>query len=163
MKNKISIIIGSKSDYKILEPGIELLKKFNIQYNITISSAHRSLKNTIKVVEKLQRLGTDVFIVCAGYSAHLPGVVAALTIKPVIGVPVGNSVLKGLDSILSIVQMPSGIPVATIGIDSIQNACILAIEILALMDNDLREKLIAYRKDFINKIKLDNKSIQKKN
>jgi 5-(carboxyamino)imidazole ribonucleotide mutase len=162
MKPRIAILVGSKSDLPIIEKGINILKKLDVPTDITITSAHRSLKHTIKIVERYEKTGIEVFIVCAGLSAHLPGVVAGLTNLPVIGVPIGSSVVKGLDSLLSIVQMPTGIPVATVGINSVSNACLLAIEILALKDKELKSKIKNYRKGLVKDILNDNKNLKKR-
>jgi len=138
---KIQIIIGSKSDMPVAEKVKELCEQFQVSYEITVASAHR----TPDVVEKLVKKSTaEVFIGIAGLSAALPGIIAAHTTKPVIGVPVSGKV--NLDAILSIIQMPPGIPVGAVGLDRGENAALLAIEILALKDKKLARKLVEYRK-----------------
>jgi len=131
------IISGSKSDRKIVEKTKEVLDNFDISYNIEIASAHR---NPDKLREIVKSSNASVFIAIAGLSAALPGVIASITKKPVIGVPV-NVKLDGLDALLSMIQMPSGVPIATVGIDNGKNAAFLAVRILALKDKTLEEKL----------------------
>jgi 5-(carboxyamino)imidazole ribonucleotide mutase len=137
---KIQIIMGSKSDMPVAEKAIKILQDFTVDYNIKVASAHR----TPDVLEKLVKdSNADIFIGIAGLSAALPGTIAAHTIKPVIGVPVSGKV--NLDSILSIVQMPPGIPVAAVGLDRGDNAALLAIEILSVKDKKLEEEMNNYR------------------
>ncbi|MDD2593827.1 MAG: 5-(carboxyamino)imidazole ribonucleotide mutase [Bacteroidales bacterium] len=157
----ISIIIGSISDFDIIKKAIDLLEDFNVEYDVQILSAHRTPDETAKYVKEATEKGTKVFIAAAGLSAHLPGVVAANTIVPVIGIPINTS-LQGIDSLLSIVQMPSGIAVATVGINAAQNAALLAIEILAINDVKLKQKLIDYKKKMKEKIAKDQKELEKK-
>jgi len=160
-KNKVAILIGSKSDMPVIKGAVDILKDFGITYTLNITSAHRSHGRTVKLVESLKNTGTEIFIVCAGGAAHLPGVVAALTNLPVIGVPVNGSVFKGLDSLLSIVQMPKGMPVATVGVDSGGNAALLAVQILSLKDKALKSKYKKFRSSMVSKIIRDDKSIKK--
>ena len=138
----VSIIIGSDSDKELGENAASLLKEFDVEYELKTISAHRNPKALAKYVEESQ---AKIFITIAGLAAALPGVVAANTIKPVIGVP-KEVKLNGLDALLSIVQMPTGVPVATVGIDASKNAALLSIEILALNDKELEKKLLEYRK-----------------
>lgn len=137
----VAIIIGSTSDLEVAEKATKLLDNFEVSYDLQVISAHR---NPEKLRLYVENSDAKIYVCIAGLAAALPGVVAAQTIKPVIGVP-KNAALGGLDSLLSIVQMPPGIPVATVGIDRGRNAAILAIEILALNDSDLARKLITYR------------------
>ena len=138
---KIQIIMGSSSDMLITEKVKAILDEFSITYDIKVASAHRSPEKLKKIVKKSE---ADVFIGIAGLSAALPGVIAAHTIKPVIGVPVSGKV--NLDAILSIIQMPPGIPVGAVGLDRGENAALLAIEILAVNNNKLTKKLLNFRK-----------------
>lgn len=138
---KIQIILGSNSDIPIAEKAEKILKDFKVQYNIKTASAHRTPDYLKKLIEKNN---ADVFIGIAGLSAALPGAIAAHTIKPVIGVPVSGKV--NLDSILSIVQMPPGIPVAAVGLDRGDNAALLAIQILSVKDKKLADEMKKYRK-----------------
>ena len=135
------IIIGSDSDRKIADKAEEVLREFGVEFKTEVASAHRNPEKVEKIVTGSS---ADVFIAIAGLSAALPGVVASKTTKPVIGVPV-NVKLDGLDALLSIMQMPPGIPVATVGIDNAKNAALLAISILALNDKTLNTKLKEYR------------------
>ena len=148
MNEKIGVILGSDSDYPYMEKGINLLKKFQIPFEIEVSSAHRTPERTIELVKKFEKQGVQVIIAAAGGAAHLPGVIASHTLLPVLGVPI-HSQLSGLDSLYSIVQMPSGIPVAAFSIGSSGgvNSVLFAMGILALNDNKIKEKLIEYRRD----------------
>jgi 5-(carboxyamino)imidazole ribonucleotide mutase len=139
---QVSIIIGSTSDIMLGEAASEILEEFGVSHELQTISAHR---NPEKLVNFVKKSDAQVFIAIAGLSAALPGAVAANTIKPVIGVP-KEVKLGGLDSLLSIVQMPTGVPVATVGIDGSKNASLLAIEILALNERELKEKLMEYRR-----------------
>ena len=152
---KIHIIMGSKSDLPVAQKAVDILKKFGVKYKVDVASAHRTPHRVEELVKKSE---ADVFIAIAGLSAALPGVVASHTIKPVIGVPVGGAV--NMDSILSIVQMPPGIPVAAVGLDRGDNAALLALEILAECDIKLEEKVKAYREEMAAKIMEDQKSVQ---
>ncbi|MFH2106096.1 MAG: 5-(carboxyamino)imidazole ribonucleotide mutase [Candidatus Micrarchaeota archaeon] len=138
---KVLIISGSKSDQEVADQAIKVLDSFSVRYKCEIASAHR---NPEKVEKLVSETSAQVIIAIAGLSAALPGVIASKTTKPVIGVPV-NSALGGLDALLSIVQMPPNIPVATVGIGNSKNAALLAVEILALNDDSLKAKLANFR------------------
>ena len=140
----ISIIMGSISDQPIMEKAIEILQELGISYELRVISAHRSLDFLLQYINQFSQRGIQVIIAGAGGAAHLPGIIAGKTTLPVIGVPIKTQTLEGLDSLLSIVQMPKGVPVATVGINNAANAALLATRILALQNNDLKEKLIAY-------------------
>lgn len=142
---KVGIIMGSDTDLPKLKSAFDVLEQFGIEYEITICSAHRLPKDTAVYAEGAIERGLDVIIAAAGGAAHLPGVVAAHTVLPVIGVPVQSQSLNGLDSLYSIVQMPRGIPVACVAIDGSINAVLLAIEIIAVRETELRSKLHKYR------------------
>jgi len=142
---KVAIVMGSKSDEVVARKAEELLKKFGIEYEVHVASAHR----TPEKVEEIANSDADVFIAIAGLAAALPGSIAAHTTKPVIGVPVSGKV--NMDAILSIVQMPPGIPVAAVGLDRGDNAALLAAEILSVGNKKLREKLDEYRKEMREK------------
>ncbi|MEK9727320.1 MAG: 5-(carboxyamino)imidazole ribonucleotide mutase [Candidatus Margulisiibacteriota bacterium] len=145
MNNKVSILMGSKSDLEIMNKAVEMLKSFGISYDINVLSAHRTPHETIEFVENSD---SDVFIAGAGGAAHLPGVVAGITSKPVIGVPIKATIsIAGIDSLLSIVQMPPGVPVACVGVDGAKNAGILAAQILAVASSDLQKKLVDFKKE----------------
>ena len=157
----VLILTGSKNDLGDIDGAVQMLKKFGISYELHISSAHRTLKRTVELVESAEKKDAKVIIAAAGMSAHLPGVIAAMTILPVIGVPLNASALNGLDSLMSIVQMPGGIPVATmaIGKSGCVNAALLAVSILALSDATLTEKLKSYRKEMADSVIQADKEI----
>ncbi|MBU0528122.1 5-(carboxyamino)imidazole ribonucleotide mutase [Candidatus Micrarchaeota archaeon] len=138
---KVLIISGSKSDEEIVNKAIDVLRAFDVEYRYEVASAHR---NPDKVESLVQESSADVFIAVAGLSAALPGVIASRTTKPVIGVPV-NAALDGLDALLSIAQMPPNVPVAAVGINNGKNAAMLAIQILALSDSGLAQKLLEFK------------------
>ena len=142
----VSIVMGSDSDLKIMKEAAKALEEFGVRYELTIVSAHRTPERTAKYVESLESRGIEIVIAGAGGAAHLPGVLASLCNIPVIGVPIKSTALDGMDSLLSIVQMPKGIPVATVGINSAYNAGLLAVKMLSLKYTELREKMSAYRK-----------------
>ena len=152
--SKVSIIMGSKSDMPVADKAIAILRKFGVQFDITVASAHRTPR---RVEDLVIGSDADVFISIAGLSAALPGVVASYTVKPVIGVPVSGSI--NIDALFSIVQMPPGIPVAAVGMDRGENAAVLALEIIALNDADLRDKLIQYRKEQAEKVVADSEKV----
>jgi len=142
----VRIIIGSKSDQVLCQPIQEYLSEFGIASDFHISSAHRNPEKTMKLVKEADSAGVKVFIACAGMAAHLPGVIASHTTLPVIGVPLKGSTLSGEDALFSVVQMPPGVPVATVAINGTKNAAVLAAQILALTSEEIKNKLIAYKK-----------------
>lgn len=142
---KVAIVMGSDSDLPKLTPAIDKLKEFGIPCEVRVISAHRTPMQAIEFSANAKKNGFGVIIVAAGKAAHLGGVLAANTTLPVIGIPVKASVLDGMDALLATVQMPSGIPVATVAIDGSANAAILAAQILALSDDELADKLDAMR------------------
>lgn len=142
---KIGIIMGSTSDYEVMEPAMKTLEQFGIEYEKRVISAHRAPHALFEWASTAKERGLEVIIAGAGGAAHLPGVIAGLTTIPVIGVPVRSKTLDGLDSLLSIVQMPSGIPVATVAINGSKNAALLAVSILALKYEHLEKQLSAFR------------------
>ncbi len=142
---KVGIIMGSESDLPVMKESAEILEEFGVPYEITIVSAHRTPERMYEYAKSAEERGIEVIIAGAGGSAHLPGMTASLTTLPVIGVPIQSKSLKGLDSLLSIVQMPAGIPVATVAINNAKNAGLLAVQMLAIKYPELREKLKAYR------------------
>lgn len=143
---KVAIIMGSRSDGDVMKPAADMLESFGIVYEITVTSAHRMPNKTRKYISEIEKNGFEVIIAGAGKAAHLPGVIASYTTLPVIGVPIKTEDLGGLDSLLSIVQMPPGVPVATVAINGSRNAAILAIQILAIKYGDINEKLKSYKK-----------------
>ncbi len=142
--------MGSDSDLEVMQGAAEILEQFGVGYEITVVSAHRTPEALYKYAKTSEKKGLKVIIAGAGGSAHLPGMVASMTVLPVIGVPVKTKSMDGLDSLLSIVQMPPGVPVASVAINGSKNAGILAVQILATNDKALSKKLIAY-KDTMNK------------
>ena len=149
---KVAVVMGSTSDYEVMEPAIQTLEEFGIEVEKRVISAHRAPHALIKWAEEAEERGVSIIIAGAGGAAHLAGVIAGVTILPVIGVPVRSKTLDGLDSLLSIVQMPSGIPVATIAINGAKNAALLAVEMLALNDEGMKTKLIDFRKKQTEKV-----------
>lgn len=158
----VSIIIGSKSDYEVMKECASTFEKFGVMYEIVISSAHRSPERTHSYIRNSEEKGARVFIAAAGMAAHLAGAIAALTIRPVIGVPMKGGVMDGMDAMLSTVQMPSGMPVATVamGKAGAVNSAYLAMQILALEDKDLRVKLQEDRILKAKKVETDSNSIE---
>jgi 5-(carboxyamino)imidazole ribonucleotide mutase len=142
---KVAIIMGSKSDLSLMEKASEFLNEQHIENTVFIASAHRSPEKVHQIAQQIEA-EYDIVIAGAGMAAHLPGVLAGLVTKPVIGVPINASSLNGLDALLAIVQMPSGIPVATVAINGTKNAAILAMQILALKDPTIKTAFAAYRK-----------------
>ena len=151
---KVAIIFGSRSDTDKMKNAALCLKEFGIEYKAFVLSAHRVPEHLEKTIKDIENQNFEVIIACAGLAAHLPGVIASKTILPVIGVPISASVLDGMDALLSIVQMPKPITVATVGINNSYNAGMLAVEMLSLKYDSVRNKLIEYRKkmkeDFIS-------------
>lgn len=143
----VGIVMGSDSDLPVMKKACEILDGFGVSYDVTIASAHRTPQKLADFVAAEEAKGASVFIAGAGMAAALPGVVASMTLRPVIGVPLSGAKLDGMDALLSIVQMPSGIPVATVAIDGTKNAAYLAVEIGALSDEDLYNKYKAYREE----------------
>lgn len=152
---KVAIIFGSKSDKDIMKGAADVLKEFNVEYKAFVLSAHRVPEKLLEIIKCLEGDGYDCIIAGAGLAAHLPGVIASHTTLPVIGVPI-NASLNGLDSLLSIVQMPKSIPVATVGINNSYNAGMLAVQMLSLKYPEIKEKLVQYRKSMKEKFISDN-------
>ncbi len=138
---QVGIVLGSDSDLEIMRPALEMLHELQITFEATVASAHRSPQRAAEYAQTAQQRGIQVIIAAAGWAAHLPGSLAAHTILPVIGVPISSSPIGGLDALYSIVQMPPGVPVATVGVDTAQNAGLLAAQILALSDTQLAGRL----------------------
>ena len=151
----VAIIMGSDSDWNVMKAAVDTLKNFGVDVDLTVASAHRTPQ---KVHDFVTSSSAQIFIAAAGMAAHLAGVVASFTIKPVIGVPISSEPFKGLDSLLSTVQMPGGVPVATMAVNGAKNAALFATEILALQDDTIAKKLISYREQMAAEIELkDNK------
>lgn len=154
---KVAIIMGSDSDWAVMKAAVDTLKSFGVEVDLTVASAHRTPQ---KVYDFVKNSEAQIFIAAAGMAAHLAGVVASLTTKPVIGVPISAEPLKGLDSLLSTVQMPGGIPVATMAINGAKNAALFAVEILALQSSELAEKLTAHRKQMAAAVELKDQKLK---
>lgn len=159
---KVAIIMGSDSDLPIVEKAFGVFKEYGVPFEVHVYSAHRTPEEAKDFAENAVKNGFGVIIAAAGKAAHLAGSLAANTVLPVIGIPVKSSTLDGLDALLSTVQMPSGIPVATVAIDGAQNAALLAVEILAVEDKALSEKLLSARKAGAEKVLAKNKEITEK-
>jgi 5-(carboxyamino)imidazole ribonucleotide mutase len=158
----VSIIIGSKSDYDTMSECAKTLEKFNVKYELVVSSAHRSAERTRTYVKNAEAKGAAVFIAAAGMAAHLAGAVAAITTRPVIGVPMAGSAINGIDALFSTVQMPSGMPVATVAIGKTGaiNSAYLAMQILALSNEELFVKLQEDRVKKAKQVEADSKDIE---
>ncbi|WP_018249457.1 5-(carboxyamino)imidazole ribonucleotide mutase [Orenia marismortui] len=147
MKALVGIIMGSDSDLPVMKDAAKILDEFGVPYEITVVSAHRTPHRLYDYAENAEEKGLEVIIAGAGGAAHLPGMVASITSLPVIGVPVKTSKLSGVDSLYSIVQMPGGVPVATVAINGAKNAGLLAVQILGAVDKELRTKYKTYKND----------------
>ncbi|MCV3462335.1 5-(carboxyamino)imidazole ribonucleotide mutase [Campylobacter sp. FU_497] len=158
----VSILMGSKSDYDVVKEALGILEKFDVKYEILITSAHRSPQRTQEYIKNAEEKGAKVFIAAAGMAAHLAGAVAAHTTKPVLGIPMSGSNLASMDSLFSTVQMPSGIPVATVAIGKAGaiNAAYLAVQILAIEDELLAQKLLEDRQKQQEKLIQDSNTIE---
>jgi len=152
----VCVLLGSKSDVERAERAFQIFRDFNVEYEVHVASAHRTPERVKEIVEKTEH---EVFLVFAGLSAALPGAVAALTTRPVIGVPLSGKV--PLDSLLSMVQMPKGVPVGVVGVDNAINGALLCIEILALRNEELKNKLKRYRERQKEKVLRDDEEVQK--
>ena len=153
LKPLVAVIMGSDSDWSVMKPAVTTLKKFRIPCEVEVVSAHRTPKMMQSYALNCKKKGIKVIIAGAGGAAHLPGMVASLTSLPVIGVPVKTKNLKGLDSLLSIAQMPKGVPVATVAVDNAFNSALLALRILAVADSQLAKKIDNYMKQQAKKSK----------
>lgn len=160
----VAVLIGSESDYDVIEEALDLLKEFGVSYELEVTSAHRSPERTRTLVTSFEEKGVKVFIAVAGKAAHLAGFVAAHTQAPVIGVPVESAGLAGLDALLSTVQMPQGIPVATMGLGQVgaSNAALLAVQILSLRNPRLKKRLENYRKNLAAQVEKASTRIRRR-
>ena len=158
MKPLVSILMGSKNDYKVLEAAAKFFNENEIPFEMNAFSAHRTPMEVKQIVSTAHERGVKVFMAAAGMAAHLPGVVASLTHLPVIGIPV-NASFDGMDALLSIVQMPPGIPVATVSVNGAQNAAILALQILATSDKTMEEKMLQFKSGLKGKVIAANQEL----
>ena len=159
----VGIIMGSQSDLKVMSKAAELLEKLEVPFEVTVVSAHRTPLRMVEYATSADERGIKVIIAGAGGAAHLPGMVASLTVLPVIGVPVKSSnSIDGWDSVLSILQMPAGVPVATVALDNAANAGILAAQIVAVADENLKRRIAAYKKELEQKVMLSVEALNEK-
>jgi 5-(carboxyamino)imidazole ribonucleotide mutase len=159
---KVLVVMGSDSDYEIMKSCLKILRKFEIGFECMVCSAHRTPDEAANLAKNAIENGFDAIIAAAGKSAHLPGVIAAYTTLPVIGVPIVSGELDGMDALLSIVQMPPGIPVASVAINGALNAGILACEILSLKYDNLKKVLLEYKNEMKKKVEEKNNALQQK-
>ena len=157
---KVAVLMGSKSDFPVVKPAVKVLKDFGVETEVRVISAHRTPDEAHEFASGAKGRGVEVIICAAGKAAHLGGVIAAYTTLPVIGLPVKTDMMGGLDRLLSIVQMPSGIPVATVGVNGGENAGLLAIQILGVKYPEIAEKLAAYKQAMKAKINADDAALQ---
>ena len=160
-KPLVGIIMGSDSDLPVMSAAAQICEEFGIEFELDIVSAHRTPEKLVQYASSAEERGLKVIIAGAGGAAHLPGMVASETPLPVIGVPVKGSSLEGMDSLLSIVQMPGGVPVATVAINGAKNAGILAAQIIGASDSTLREKISAYKTNMKNEVDKKSQKLQK--
>jgi 5-(carboxyamino)imidazole ribonucleotide mutase len=147
MKMKVAVIMGSESDWAVMKAAVDVLKDFGCEFEAQIVSAHRTPEKMFEFAKSAEKNSYSVIIAGAGGAAHLPGMVAALTPLPVIGVPISSTDLKGVDSLLSILQMPKSVPVATVAVDGAANAALLALRILGVSEPSIRQKVSSYQKE----------------
>lgn len=157
---KVGILMGSKSDFDVVKPAVSVLKKFGVETEVRVISAHRTPEEAHEFAATAKEKGIEVIICAAGKAAHLGGVIAAFTTLPVIGLPVKTDMMGGLDSLLSIVQMPAGIPVATVGVNGGENAGLLALQMLAIKYPAIEKQLVEYKAAMKAKINADDEALQ---
>lgn len=157
---KVGILMGSKSDYDVVKQAIDILKEFGVETEVRIISAHRTPDEADEYASTARDRGLGVIIAAAGKAAHLGGVLAARTTLPIIGLPIQTSMMGGLDSLLSIVQMPQGVPVASVGVGAGLNAGLLAVQMLAIEDTALAQKFSAYKQNMADKIRKDDEALK---
>ena len=157
---KVGILMGSKSDFDVVKPAVNVLKKFGVDTEVRVISAHRTPNEAHEYACSAKERGIEVLICAAGKAAHLGGVIAAYTTLPVIGLPVKTDMMGGLDSLLSIVQMPAGIPVATVGVNAGENAGLLALQMLGIKYQEIERQLGEYKLAMQKKINADDEALQ---
>ncbi|MBV7282785.1 MULTISPECIES: 5-(carboxyamino)imidazole ribonucleotide mutase [Corynebacterium] len=162
MQPVVGIIMGSDSDWPTVEPAAEILAEFGVPFEVGVVSAHRTPERMLDYAREAHTRGLKCIIACAGGAAHLPGMVAAATPLPVIGIPRALKDLDGMDSLLSIVQMPGGVPVATVSIGGAKNAGLLAVRVLSAGDSSLLEKMVDYQENMKNEVLEKDRALQKK-
>lgn len=159
-KMKVAIIMGSDSDFPVVQGTYDVLREFGVEVDCRVMSAHRTPDRAIKFAKNADKEGYEVIIGAAGKAAHLPGVLAGCSVLPVIGLPIKSSTMDGLDSLLSIVQMPSGVPVATVAINGALNAGLLALQILSIKYPEIKEKLYDYKKSMAEAVEKKDDKLQ---
>ena len=159
---KVAVIMGSDSDLPVLQPALDTLRQFGVDYEVLVASAHRTPDKVHEFAAGAAERGVKVIIAAAGAAAHLPGVIASYTTLPVIGIPVDSTSVGGLDALLSIVQMPAGIPVATMAINGAKNAALFSLQILAAGNSQIAEQLVQYRLTLAAEVEQKNANLQKK-
>ena len=159
---KVAVIMGSDSDLPVLQPALDTLEQFHINYEVLVASAHRTPETVHEFAAGAAGRGVQVIIAAAGAAAHLPGVIASYTTLPVIGIPVDSTSVGGLDALLSIVQMPAGIPVATMAINGAKNAALFAVQILATGNGEMADGLVRYRQTMAVEVEQKNVRLQEK-
>ncbi|MDW7668802.1 MAG: 5-(carboxyamino)imidazole ribonucleotide mutase [Bacillota bacterium] len=157
---KVAIIMGSDSDLPVVKKTIKVLEDFGVDYDAKVISAHRTPEKAFDFAKNAEKNGYEVIIGAAGKAAHLPGVMAGVSTLPVIGLPIKSSTMDGLDSLLSIVQMPKGVPVATVAINGAENAGILAVQMLSIKYDELKERIKKYKEEMKNQVEEKNKKVQ---
>lgn len=161
MAEKVAVLMGSDSDLPVMRAAAETLKELGLEFEMRILSAHRTPEEVARYAREAAERGIGVIIAGAGGAAHLAGALAANTLLPVIGVPLAAGALGGLDALLSTVQMPAGVPVATVGVNGARNAALLAAEILALKDATLRARLASFREEMARKVKAKDEALSR--
>lgn len=159
---KVLVVMGSDSDFPVMEKCFKMLRRFNVDFDAYVASAHRTPMKAIKLASEAKDNGYQVIIAAAGMAAHLAGVLAANTILPVIGVPCKGGALAGKDALYATVQMPTGIPVATVAIDGAANAAILACQMIAIGNSELEQKLLDYKKEIADSVEEKDASLKSK-
>ncbi|MGN0193939.1 MAG: 5-(carboxyamino)imidazole ribonucleotide mutase [Pseudoramibacter sp.] len=157
---KVAVIMGSDSDFDVVKKCIDMLKKFKVDVDVRVISAHRNPRELAAFAQTAEEQGFEVIIAAAGKAAHLPGVIAGSTPLPVIGIPIKTSLEGGMDSLFSIVQMPTGIPVATVAVNGAANAAILAVQILSVKYPELRQAIKDYKRELDEEVKAKNAKVQ---
>ena len=157
---KLAVIMGSDSDLPVVKKTLEILNNFGVDYDVKVISAHRTPQKAFDFAENAEKNGYELIIGAAGKAAHLPGVLAGISCLPIIGLPIKSSTMDGLDSLLSIVQMPKGVPVATVAINGSENAGLLAVQILSVKYEGLKNKLKDYKNEMKKQVDVKNEKVQ---
>lgn len=157
---KVMIVMGSDSDWPIMKKAAQTLREFAVEYEVHVASAHRTTDRALQLACTAEERGIEIIIAGAGAAAHLPGVLAAVTPLPVIGIPINATSLQGIDALYAIVQMPSGIPVATVAVDGAKNAALLAVQMLGIKDKELREKMVQFKRQMAAEVDVKNEKVQ---